>query len=99
MTDGKTEIQESIVNLIKDKKLSRMGVYMAYFALAALIKAGERELAEKMATDEGCWKLMLKEGATTAFEAWGKDQKWNCSLFHPWATAPVVVFAENALIY
>ncbi len=99
MTDGKTEIQESIVNLIKNKKLSRMGVYMAYFALAALIKAGERELAEKMATDEGCWKLMLKEGATTAFEAWGKDQKWNCSLFHPWATAPVVVFAENALIY
>lgn len=25
---------------------------------------------------------MLREGATTAFEAWGRDSKWNTSLFH-----------------
>jgi hypothetical protein len=42
---------------------------------------------------------MLKEGATTTFEAWGKAQKWNTSLFHPWATAPAIVFAKDIEVY
>ena len=42
---------------------------------------------------------MLKEGATVTFEAWGKDQKVNASLFHPWATAPLVIFADNVRVY
>ena len=25
---------------------------------------------------------MLREDATTTFEGWGKDTKWNTSLFH-----------------
>ena len=99
LTDGKPEAVEKIVKLISAKKLSSMGVYMAYFALAALIKAGRRDVAEQLAADDNCWRLMLKQGATATFEAWGKDQKWNCSLFHPWATAPAIVFADNNIIY
>ena len=41
-----------------------MGVYMAYFTLAALIKHGEREKAELLATDDEAWLNMIKEGAT-----------------------------------
>ncbi len=37
--------------------------------------------------------------ATTTYEAWGKDQKWNTSLFHPWATAPLIVFAKGVRPY
>jgi hypothetical protein len=76
-----------------------MGVYMAYFALAALVKCGETEAAETLAVDDGAWLNMLKEGATTTFEAWGKNQKWNTSLFHPWATAPLIAFAKNIEAY
>ena len=76
-----------------------MGVYMSYFTLAALINHGKRDVAEELALDEGCWLNMLREGGTTTFEAWGKDQKKNCSLFHPWATAPLVVFADIPRIY
>ena len=76
-----------------------MGVSMAYFTLAALVKEGRRDLAEELILDEGCWLNMLKEGATTTFEAWGKDQKWNTSLFHPWATAPAVILAEGIRVY
>ena len=72
-----------------------MGVYMAYFTLAALMKNGKRELAEKLATDKEAWLLMLSEGATTTFEAWGKDQKWNTSLCHPWASAPIIAIFED----
>ena len=25
---------------------------------------------------------MIREGATTTFEGWGKETKWNTSLFH-----------------
>lgn len=38
---------------------------------------------------------MIKEGATTCYEVWGKNQKWNTSLFHPWSTAPVAVLFEE----
>ena len=32
--------------------------------------------------DDGTWLRMLTEDAATTFEIWGKDIKWNCSLFH-----------------
>ena len=31
------------------------------------------------------------------FEAWGKDMKWNTSLCHPWACAPIPVLIEDIL--
>ena len=91
--------KQRIVEYICQKKLTSMGVYMAYFTLSALIKHGEREKAEQLATDEGAWLNMIKEGATTTFEAWGKNQKWNTSLFHPWAVAPLIVFAKDTEVY
>ena len=90
---------DRIADFIKQKGLTSMGVYMAYFTLAALVKHGKRELAEELAASKGAWLNMLSEGATTTFEAWGKDQKWNTSLFHPWATAPIIIFAKNIRVY
>ncbi len=93
------ENRNAIVTLIREKGLHSMGVYMAYFALAALKTAGETELAVELATDERCWINMIREGATTTFEAWGKEQKWNTSLCHPWATAPIVIFSDKVRPY
>lgn len=91
--------KQNLIDHIYQKKLTSMGVYMAYFTLAALIKHREREKAEQLATDEGAWLNMIQEGATTTFEAWGKNQKWNTSLFHPWAVAPLIVFAKDTEVY
>ena len=99
MADRNEPLKESIVALIKQKSLASMGVYMAYFTLAALKLNGYDALCEELATDERCWLNMLAEGATTTYEAWGKEQKWNTSLFHPWAACPVIIFAENTLPY
>ena len=92
-------LRQRIAELIRAKRLSSMGVYMAYFTLAALIKNGYDSLAEELASGDDAWGLMLSQGATTTFEAWGKEQKGNCSLFHPWASAPAIVFAENVPLY
>ncbi len=92
-------LKNRMINHIVQKGLTCMGVYMAYFALAALVQNGRQDLAEQLATAEGCWQLMLRQGATTTFEAWGKEQKSNCSLFHPWAVAPLIVFADTKRVY
>lgn len=90
--------KNSIVALIKDKKLN-CGVYNTYFLLKGLANVGEYELVYELITSEDIhsWGNMLKEGATTCFEAWGKDQKWNTSLCHPWASSPIPVIIEDIL--
>ena len=85
------ENKKAVLELIENKKLTCGGVYMAFFALYGLKMYGETELMEKLMTDDGAWMNMLSEGATTCYEAWGKDQKWNTSLFHPWASAPAII--------
>lgn len=96
---GTKECHGRIIEMIKAKGLASMGVYMAYFTLAALKLHGEYELAKTLISDPACWLNMIAEGATTTFEAWGKEQKWNTSLFHPWATAPVIILSKTALPY
>lgn len=95
--DDDTFIKNAI-GLIEKKKLTSMGVYMSYFALSALKKNGEYEKAVALATDEKAWLNMIAQGGTSTFEAWGKEQKWNTSLFHPWAVAPLIVFSEFDLL-
>lgn len=85
---------KNAVKFIEEKRLTSMGVYTSYFALAALKKNGEEEKAVTLATDKNAWLNMIAEGGTATFEAWGKEQKWNTSLFHPWAVAPIIVFSE-----
>lgn len=55
--------------------------------------AGGGELVELT----GYWANMVAEGATTCFEAWSKRLKWNTSLCHPWASAPILLMIEEVL--
>ncbi len=73
------------------------GVYMAFFLLKALAGAGYHEAVYDLIVSDGehSGMNMLSEGATTLFEAWGKEQKWNTSLCHPWACAPLPVLVED----
>ncbi len=84
------------IELIREKGLC-CGVYMAYFVLKALSRNGEYELMQELTFSEDIhsWGNMLKEGATSCWEAWGRDQKWNTSLCHPWASAPIIMMIED----
>jgi len=92
------EAEQSVIHLISQKKLN-CGVYNSYFLLKGLAKVGAYELVYDLliSEDEQSWANMVREGATTCFEAWGKDQKWNTSLCHPWASAPITVIIEDIL--
>jgi hypothetical protein len=92
------EATGKVVELIRQKKLN-CGVYNAYFLLKGLARIGEYQLVYELLTgaDEHSWANMIREGATTCFEAWGKEQKWNTSLCHPWASAPIAVLIEDII--
>ncbi len=90
------EARDSIVAFLQRKGIGCMGVYMSYFLLTGLQKAGADDVVYELLTSPDGWMNMLHEGATTTFEAWGKDQKWNTSLFHPWAVAPILILGEHA---
>ena len=79
------------------EKAFSCGVYISYFICKSLAKLGayEEELALLVNEGEHSWVNMLREDATTCFEAWGKEQKWNTSLCHPWATAPIILICED----
>ncbi len=85
-----------ISDFIKEKGLS-CGVQFSYFVLKALANLGEYETELSFLTNESdhSWINMLREGATICFEAWGRDQKWNTSLCHPWASAPIIAIVED----
>lgn len=85
-----------IADFLVEKGLS-CGVMTGYFYLRALAAAGRYEDEYRMLVNgsEHGWVNMLREGATACWEAWGKDQKWNTSLCHPWASGPIAVLIED----
>ncbi len=87
-----------IIKMIEEKKLN-CGVYISYFLLKALCKNNRHDLAFDLITsdDRFSWGTMLKQGATTCFEVWDKEYKWNTSLCHPWASAPIPLLIEDFL--
>lgn len=73
------------------------GVFPMYFALKALARGGKHDAFYRLLTRDDAygWRNMLREGATACFETWGKDQKWNTSLCHPWASSPISLIIED----
>ena len=72
----------AILRFVKRKGLTAGMLFTTVPLLATLRRKGEEALIKKFLLDPNAWRRMLKEGATTTFEAWGKDVKWNTSLFH-----------------
>ena len=73
------------------------GVLPMYFALRGLGRLGKYDALYRLITreDQYGWRNMLAEDATTCFEVWGKDQKWNTSLCHPWASGAIPLVIEE----
>ena len=90
------EAEEAAASMILGKGLN-CGVLTSYFVLKALARTGRYGAMYFLLTQNGPhgWKNMLREGATACFEAWGKEQKWNTSLCHPWASAPIPLLIEE----
>ena len=90
------ESKENIKDLIMQKGLC-CGVWFSYFVLKSLANLGAYKEEYELITNESehSWYNMIAEGATTCYEAWGKEQKINTSLCHPWASSPIIAIIED----
>ena len=86
--------QERIVSMIEEKRLRGSMFFISMAILSALVRIGRKELALELIQDEAAWPRMLREGATTTWEGWGKDSKWNTSLFHLAFTYPILFLTD-----
>lgn len=93
-------IRQSVADYIVSKGFS-CGVFMSYFVMKALARAGRKAELFELLTNDGKhgWLNMLREDATTCFEVWGREMKWNTSLCHPWASAPISIILEDLKDY
>ncbi|MBR2987905.1 MAG: family 78 glycoside hydrolase catalytic domain [Clostridia bacterium] len=87
--------ESAILARIKEKKISSLSLFGAFVMLEGLVRHGEEELLTDMLLDEGAWLRMLREGATATFESWGKDLKWNTSLFHTTFSYAAIFLADQ----
>jgi len=78
--DVKTK--QNILALLDAHGIDSLSFFCTFPILMGLVRdADEKRIADAL-LHRGAWLRMLREDATTTFEGWGKDTKWNTSLFH-----------------
>jgi hypothetical protein len=68
--------------MLKENGIRSLSFFCTFPVLMGLIKNGREDILEQCLLEDGAWKRILREDGTTTFEGWGKDTKWNTSLFH-----------------
>ena len=74
--------KSAVLDMIDRHGISALSLFCTFPVMMRLAKDGDTARLRAALTDSGAWCRMLREGATTTFEGWGKDTKWNTSLFH-----------------
>ena len=74
--------REDILDWIRERGTHDLSLFTTFPTFEGIVRMGRGEVIEELLLDDGAWLRMLREDATTTFEGWGKDTKWNTSLFH-----------------
>lgn len=86
--------QARFFEMIAEKGMAGVSFYGAMVLLVSLMRDGNASLAHSLIAQEDAWLRILREGGTTTFEGWGRDTKWNTSLFHLTLTLASVFLAD-----
>ena len=81
--------------LVKEKGYSSISLFQFFPLFCWLRDAGDEALLHELLVSPDAWLRNLREGATRTFEGWGRDTKWNTSLYHL-TIASVAVFLTDA---
>ncbi len=88
------EFTEKFIETVKERGISSLSLFGTFPVLCGLVRAERAELIRGLLLEDGAYPRMLREGATTTFEGWGKDTKWNTSLFHLTMSYAAVFMAD-----
>ncbi len=89
------KFEESFKRLLQEKGEDKTFLFTSFPLLFKFTREKDTEALKRLILHEGTWQRMLKEGATATFEGWGKDCKWNTSLFHLTMSSAVIFMAEE----
>ena len=70
------------LGLIREKGFSSISLFQFFPILTWLKENGETEAMNGLILSPEAWLRNIREGGTRTFEGWGRDTKWNTSLFH-----------------
>ena len=76
------DFKKNFEDLLHTHGIDSLYLFTTFPVLLGLVRNHRYDLVKEALLNDGAWKRMLREGATTTFEGWGKDTKWNTSLFH-----------------
>lgn len=91
------ETENNILDMIMSKEANLSAFFTSFASLCALTRGKRYDLVKDFIKNKGRWIRMIDEGATVTFEAWGKDVKWNTSLFHLCYTFVLIFLADWGL--
>lgn len=86
--------EETIVDWLCARQISSLSLFCSFLALEGLVRCGRSDLVGELLSDENAWLRIIREGGRTTFEGWGKDAKWNTSLFHLTLSYAAVFLAD-----
>ncbi len=86
--------QQDFLSMLEKNGIHSLSLFCTFPVLMGLVRQGRYDLVQQCLLDDGAWKRMLREGGTTTFEGWGKDTKWNTSLFHLTLSYAAVFMAD-----
>ena len=89
------EFEQNMMEMIRKRGIESLSLFGTFPLLGALEGRGEEDLLRRLLQSPGAWLKMLSQGATTTFESWGKESKWNTSLFHMTFSYAAVFLAEK----
>lgn len=74
--------KQSIIALFDRHGIDSLSLFCTFTMLMGLTRDHDEKRLTDAILNNGAWLRMLREDATTTFEGWGKETKWNTSLFH-----------------
>ncbi len=89
--------EEHIADMIRQRGVHSLLLFCTFPVLMGMVRSGREEEIRSLLLDPEAWLRMLREGATVTFEGWGKDSKWNTSLFHLTLSYAAVFLSDTDL--
>ena len=83
--------------MLAEKGEDSTSFFTTFPLLLKFTREGDLEQIRRYILHEGTWRRMLSEDATSTFEGWGKDCKWNTSLFHLTMSSAAMFMADVEL--
>ena len=74
--------EQEMEKLIEERGITGVSFFGAFPMQCGFVRRGRFDLLKKSLKDPGAWLRIIREGGTTTYEGWGRDTKWNTSLFH-----------------